>query len=66
MPTLIATVYLNDGPDNFFFGFSSTAQLRQAAQFDLVLAEHLHGNHLAKAVLEVIFEELNIDVPQHE
>ena len=65
MPTLTATVYLNDGPDNFF-GFSRTAHLRQAAQFDLTLSEHLHGRHLAKAALEVIFEQLNIDVPEHE
>ena len=42
MTTLAATVYLNHGPDNFF-GFNTTAQLRQAAQFDLTLADHLRA-----------------------
>ena len=65
MTTLAITVYLNHGPGSFF-GFSrADAQLRQAAQFDLTLAEHLSGHHLAHAALEVIFEQLNIDVPQH-
>jgi hypothetical protein len=65
MTTLAATVYLNHGPDNFF-GFNATAQLRQAAQFDLTLADHLRGQHLADAALELIFEQLNIDIPEHD
>ncbi|MBV8350253.1 MAG: hypothetical protein JOZ49_22895 [Mycolicibacterium sp.] len=65
MTTLAVTVYLNHGPDRFF-GFSrDDAQLRQAAQFDLTLADHLSGHHLADGALEVIFEQLNIDVPEH-
>jgi len=64
MPTLVTTVYLNHGPDNFF-GLNPCARLRQAARFDLTLAEHLRGEHLAHAALELIFEQLNIDVPEH-
>ena len=30
------------------------------------MAEHLCGQHLAHAALEVIFEQLNIDVPEHD
>jgi hypothetical protein len=64
MPTLTVTVYLNDGPHSFF-GFNRTAQLRPVAQFELALAEHLRGQHLVEAALELIFEQLNIDTPEH-
>jgi hypothetical protein len=64
MPTLATTVYLNHGPDHLF-GFNATARLRTAGQFDLTLAEHLRGEHLTHAALELIFEQLNIDVPEY-
>ena len=63
MTTLAATVYLNHGPDNFW-GFNASAKLRQAAQFEITLTD-LCGQHLIDGALELIFEQLNIDVPEH-
>jgi hypothetical protein len=67
MPTLTVTVYLNDAARNILgFNRVSPARLRPAGVFELTLAEHLRGQHLADAALEVIFEQLNIDVPEHD
>ena len=66
MTTATVTVYLNDGPYQFFgFDPSGPARLRLVARFGVELAAHVPTDHLAAGVLEIVFEQLNIDRPQH-
>ncbi|KQH76617.1 hypothetical protein AO501_10530 [Mycobacterium gordonae] len=65
MTILRTTVYLNHAAGSSF-GFDQTiASLRMAESFDLELAEHLHSPALIEAAREIVFEQLNIDEPEH-
>lgn len=66
MTTVRTTVYLNNAHARFFGFDETTAQLRMAESFDLVeLPEHLTGSAVVDAALNVVFEQLNIDDPEH-
>lgn len=65
MTTLRTTVYLNHAHARFFGFNDTTAQLRMAETFDLDLPEHLTGAALVDVALNVVFEQLNIDDPEH-
>jgi hypothetical protein len=66
MTTVTAAIYLNHGPDNFREFTPGQAQLSQAGQFELTLAQHhTCRRHLGTAALELIFEQLNIEGPEH-
>ena len=65
MTTLRTTVYLNHAHARFFGFDETTAQLRMAESFDLELPEHLTGSAVVDAALNVVFEQLNIDDPEH-
>lgn len=65
MTTLHTTVYLNHAHARFFGFNETTAQLRIAGSFDLELAEPLTGPALVDTALDVVFEQPNIDDPEH-
>lgn len=65
MTTLRTTVYLNHAHARFFGFNETTAQLRMAESFDLELPGHLTGSAVVDAALNVVFEQLNIDDPEH-
>lgn len=65
MTTLHTTVYLNNAHARFFGFNETTAQLGMAESFDLELPEHLTGSAVVDAALDVVFEQLNIDEPEH-
>ncbi|WP_241011299.1 hypothetical protein [Mycobacterium camsae] len=69
MPNLHTTVYLNESPDRHW-GITNhqplPAELRQAASFELEIAEHVLAHELSNAALEVVFEQLNIDEPDQD
>lgn len=67
MTTAAVTVYLNDGP-NQFFGFdpAGPARLRQVSRFDVELAAQVPAEHITAGLLEVVFEQLNIEGPEHQ
>lgn len=65
MTTLHTTVYLNHAHAPFFGFDETTAQLRIAQSFDLELHDHLTGSAVVDAALNVVFEQLNIDDPEH-
>lgn len=58
---LTVTVYLNENSD-YFSGFdAATARLRQATTFEVDLL--VGGRGALERLLEVVFEQLNIDHP---
>ena len=65
MNTATVTVYLNDGPYQFRgFGLSGPARLRPVTRFGVEVAEDVPAEHVTAGVLEIVFEQLNIDQPQ--
>ncbi|KPN46869.1 hypothetical protein [Mycobacterium intracellulare] len=67
MTTATVTVYLNDGP-NRFDGFDPAGplRLRPVTRFAVQIADHVPTEHITEGVLEIVFEQLNIDQPQHQ
>jgi hypothetical protein len=63
--TLHTPVYLNHAHARLFGFNETTAQLRMAESFDLELPEHLTGSAVVEAALDVVFEQLSIDEPEH-
>lgn len=65
MTTLRTTVYLNEAPGSFFGFDTERAILNMAASFDLDIADHLTVPAAVEAARETVFEQLNIDEPDH-
>lgn len=65
MTTLRTTVYLNEAPGSFLGFDSQRAILNMAASFDLDIADHLSVPAAVEAARETVFEQLNIDDPNH-
>lgn len=65
MNTLHTTVYLNHAAHSFCGFDDTTAQLRMAGHFTLELGEHLRGSDLIAAAQQIVFEQLDIDEPEH-
>ncbi|KMV19667.1 hypothetical protein ACT17_06425 [Mycolicibacterium conceptionense] len=64
--TLTVAVYLNDGTD-FLRGFDpATALLRKAASFDVLVSGSVSDSDAIDQVLEIVFEQLNIDSPTRD
>lgn len=66
MAHITTTVYLNQAEGHLLgFNLYSPAHLRPAANFDLELVDGAPADLAVRGALEIVFEQLNIDHPQH-